>query len=86
MGLAISPENALVFSIDQIFAAELELGGRRLAGTDRQSTLLGQRYALRVNAGVGLTDDAPDYRLGDSGARFRGTIPGTVYRIASSIR
>jgi hypothetical protein len=72
MGLAISPETALVFSLDQLSAAEFERGGQRLPGTDRQSsmlglsasTLLGRRYSLRVDAGVGLTEDAPDYRFG----------------------
>ena len=69
--LALSPETALTFSIDQSFADELERDDTELPGTDRQSSLfnvsastaLARGLLLRFNAGVGLTDDAPDYRV-----------------------
>jgi hypothetical protein len=79
LGLAVSPETALIFSLDQSFIGEFERNGVTLAGTDRlsstlglsASTILGRKLFLRVNAGVGLTEDTPDYRFGVSlGSRF----------------
>jgi hypothetical protein len=72
--LAVSPETALTFSLDQSYSKEFERKGRTLPGTDSlssvlnitSSTILGRGLLLRVNAGVGLTNDAPDYRLGFS--------------------
>lgn len=74
LGLAVSPETALMFSLDQRLSGEYEQDGIELPGTDRlssalglsASTILGRRLSLRVRAGVGLTDDAPDYRFGVS--------------------
>jgi hypothetical protein len=71
LGLAVSPETALIFSLEQGSASELERAGVELPGTDRlastfnlsASTILGRRLFLRADAGVGLTRDAPDFRL-----------------------
>lgn len=72
--LAISPESALIFSVDQDVSDEFELNGVELPGTDRHSalftvsasTILGRGVLLRLIAGIGLTEDAPDYQLGVS--------------------
>lgn len=72
--LAASPDTSLSLSLQQTFANELEVGGRSLAGTDEvssvlvvgASSVLGRGVLLSVNAGVGLTDDAPDYFVGVS--------------------
>lgn len=74
LGLAISPDAALIFSFDQMRTSEFSSEGTDLPGTERRSsylglsaqTLLGQRFSLGVDADVGLTDDAADYRFGIS--------------------
>jgi len=71
-GLAISPETALLLSLEQGVARQYQRDGQQLPGTDRlttvldlsASTLLGPRLNLRVSTGVGLSGDSPDYRLG----------------------
>lgn len=72
--LAVSPETALTFSLDQSFAREFSLDGVTLPGTDRRSsvlnisasTIVARGVLLRLTAGMGLTEDAPDYQLGIS--------------------
>lgn len=67
--LAASPETSLSLSLQQLFAKERKVDDRSLAGSDQisslfvvgASTVLGPGVLLSVNAGVGLTDDAPDY-------------------------
>jgi hypothetical protein len=67
--LAASPDTSLSLSLQQIFAKELKIDDRSFAGSDQissllvvgASTVLGPGVLLSVNAGVGLTDDAPDY-------------------------
>lgn len=74
LGLAVSPEAALIFSLDQTQTNEFRMGGVALPGTDQLSsslgiavqTLLGQRFSLGVDTDIGLTDDAADYRFGVS--------------------
>jgi len=74
LGLAINPDTALMFSLDQAESREFERNGVKLAGTDgtfttlglSAATILGRRLLLRVNTGIGLTEDAPDYRFGVS--------------------
>ena len=72
--LAVSPETAFIFSLDQTFASAFKRNGTKLRGTDRlssifnlsTSTIIGRGLFLRVNAGVGLTEDAPAYGFGVS--------------------
>ena len=74
LALAVSPETALTFTLDQTRAHALARDGVELPGTDRlssslrlsASTILGRRLLLLVNAGVGLTQDAPNYGFGVS--------------------
>jgi Putative MetA-pathway of phenol degradation len=69
--LAASPDTALRFILDQRFGDEFEVDGETLSGSDTvqstlflgASSLLGRRVLLDVSAGVGLTDDAPDYSV-----------------------
>jgi hypothetical protein len=71
LGLAISPEAALIFSLDQMRTSEFTRSDMVLPGTDRLSsslgisaqTLIGQRSSLGVDVDVGVTDDAADYRF-----------------------
>lgn len=72
--LAASPDTSLSLSLQQNFANEFKLNGRSIPGSDQVSSLLvvgassvlGRGVLLSVNAGVGLTDDAPDYFVGVS--------------------
>jgi hypothetical protein len=69
--LAASPDTSLRFILDQRFGDEFEVDGETLSGSDTvqstlflgASSLLGRRVLLDVSAGVGLTDDAPDYSV-----------------------
>lgn len=72
--LAASPDTSLSLSLQQTFSKELKLSGSSLSGSDQvssslivgASSVLGAGVLLSVNAGVGLTDDAPDYFVGIS--------------------
>jgi hypothetical protein len=72
--LAASPDTSLSLSLQQTFGNETRFGGRSIPGTDQvssvlvvgASSVLGRGVLLSVNAGVGLTDDAPDYFVGVS--------------------
>lgn len=74
LGLALSPETALHFSLNQAIADEFERDGIALAGTDglsstldlAVSTTLGRRLFLRGYTTAGLTDESPDYGFGIS--------------------
>jgi Putative MetA-pathway of phenol degradation len=69
--LAASPETSLRFFLEQSFINEIEIDGRKIDGSDLVvgslnvggSVILGPRLLLDVVAGVGLTDDAPDYSV-----------------------
>lgn len=69
LSLAASPETSLSLGLSQSFAAETEVRGRKLPGSDQVSSLLAlgassiltRNILLAVNLGVGLTQDAPDY-------------------------
>lgn len=55
----------------QSFAQELEINGRRVDGSDQvnsilalgASSILGRRTLLSVSAGIGLTEESPDYSV-----------------------
>lgn len=72
--LAVSPETSLSFFLDQVYREEQESDGRRIDGSDQlassftfgSSIIVGPRTLLRLTAGIGLTDDAPDYTVGIS--------------------
>jgi hypothetical protein len=74
VALAVSPETALTFSLDQSYAKAFKNNGTELPGTDRlssvfrfsTSTILGRGLFLRLSAGVGLTRDSPRYQFGVS--------------------
>jgi hypothetical protein len=69
--LAASPETSLRFFLEQNFIDEVEVDGSEVDGSDLVvgslnvggSVILGPRLLLDVVAGVGLTDDAPDYSV-----------------------
>jgi len=70
--LAASPETSLRFTLDQVFINDEQVDGKSLQGSDRTlgalvlgaSSILGRGLFLDVTAGMGLTDDAPDYSIG----------------------
>jgi hypothetical protein len=72
--LAASPDTSLSLSLQQTFANDVSLGGRSIPGSDQvssvlvvgASSVLGRGVLLSLNAGIGLTDDAPDYFVGVS--------------------
>jgi hypothetical protein len=72
--LAASPDTSLSLSLQQTFSKEVKFSGNSAPGSDQVSSLLvigassvlGRGVFLSVNAGVGLTDDAPDYFVGVS--------------------
>jgi len=67
--IAVSPETSLSLFLDQVYRNDLKFAGRRIDGSDQlsssfsigASTIVGPRTLLRLTAGFGLTDDAPDY-------------------------
>ena len=69
--LAASPDTSLRFFLDQRFVGEAEFAGNELPGSDQvaaslfigASSIIGRRLLLDVSAGIGLTDDAPDYSI-----------------------
>jgi hypothetical protein len=72
--LAASPDTSLSLSLQQTFSNEVKVAGQKIAGSDQvssvlvvgASSVLGRGVLLSFNAGVGLTDDAPDYFVGVS--------------------
>jgi hypothetical protein len=69
--LAASPETSLRFLLDQRFADDFEVDGQPVRGSDQvmstlsigAASILGRGVLLDLAAGVGLTDDAPDYSV-----------------------
>ena len=69
--LAASPESSLRADFDMTRTARAKVGGNDLPGSDTTagvlelgvSTLLSRRTLLDVQLGIGITPDAPDYRL-----------------------
>jgi hypothetical protein len=74
VALAVSPETALIFSLDQSYMKAFKRNGAELPGTDRlssvfsfsTSTILGRGLFLHLSAGIGLTRDSPAYQFGVS--------------------
>jgi AMIN domain/Putative MetA-pathway of phenol degradation len=72
--LAASPETSLRVVLNQIFVNELQLGDRAISGSDQvigtldfgASLIIGRGKFLDLTAGMGLTDEAPDYSVGIS--------------------
>ncbi len=69
--LAASPQTSLRFFLAQSFADELEVDGQEFPGSDQVSTslilgassVLAPQILLDFTAGIGLTEDAPDYSI-----------------------
>ena len=69
VSLAASPETALSFGLSQSFSQETAYDGRDLPGSDQvsstftvgASSILTRNVLLYLSAGIGLTEDAPDY-------------------------
>jgi hypothetical protein len=69
--LAASPETSLRFGFSQSFLDEAEFEGSRIRGSDfvsatlnlGASTILGSSTLLDVGAGIGLTDESPDFTI-----------------------
>lgn len=67
--LAASPATSLRFSLDQIFADDIEVNGKKIAGSDRivsilnigASSVIESKTFVSLSTGIGLTDDSPDY-------------------------
>lgn len=72
VGLAVSPDTALIFSLNQASFEEFRRDEIDLPGTDRlsstlglsASTIVGRRLLLQANTNIGLTEDASDYQFG----------------------
>jgi hypothetical protein len=69
--LAASPETSLRVFLNQTFAGRTDIAGQTLPGSDQVSTslvlgassVLTPRVLVDVTAGIGLTEDAPDYSI-----------------------
>jgi len=69
VSMASSPSTSLSIALAQSFKQDFEVDGNRVDGTSTDSALLlfgassvlGRHTLLAVTAGVGLTDDSPDY-------------------------
>ena len=80
--LAASPETSLRVVLNQTFVNELEVGDRAIGGSDQvfgtlnfgASSIVGRGKFLDLTAGIGLTDEAPDYSVGIS-LSFRLDVP-----------
>ena len=80
--LAASPETSLRVILNQTFVNELEVGDRAIGGSDQvfgtlnfgASSIIGRGKFLDLTAGIGLTDEAPDYSVGIS-VSFRLDVP-----------
>ena len=80
--LAASPETSLRVILNQTFVNELEIGDRAIGGSDQvfgtlnfgASSIIGRGKFLDLTAGIGLTDEAPDYSVGIS-VSFRLDVP-----------
>ena len=67
--LAASPETSLRFFLNQTFADEVKVNSREIPGTEQvvgilsvaASSIVSARALVDVTAGVGLTEDAPNY-------------------------
>jgi hypothetical protein len=77
--LAASPETSLSVILNQTFISELQLGDRALRGSDAvigtlsfgAFSIIGRGKFLGLSAGIGLTDESPEYSVGISlAARF----------------
>lgn len=72
VSLAASPETSLSFLLNQSFVDDFEVNNRKIPGSDQYvgvmsigaSSVLGHGLFLNLTAGIGLTDDAPDYSVG----------------------
>ncbi len=72
--LAASPETSLRFGLQQSFINDVEFNGEVINDSDQTqsvlqvglSSVLGPGVLFDISAGVGLTDDSPDYTLGIS--------------------
>ncbi len=72
--LAASPETSLRVVLNQTFVSELEDEDRTISGSDQvfgtlnfgASSIIGRGKFLDLTAGIGLTDEAPDYSAGIS--------------------
>ena len=72
--LAASPETSLRVVLNQTFVNELEIGDSAISGSDQvigtlnfgASSIIGRGKFLDLTAGMGLTDEAPDYSVGIS--------------------
>jgi len=72
--LAASPETSLRVVLNQTFVNELEVSDRAISGSDQvigtlnfgASSIIGHGKFLDLTAGMGLTDEAPDYSVGIS--------------------
>ncbi len=72
--LAASPETSLRVILNQTFVDELEVGDGATSGSDQVfgtmdfgvSSIIGRGKFLDLTAGMGLTDEAPDYSVGIS--------------------
>jgi hypothetical protein len=70
--LAASPEASITLAIDTVFVQKTELDGQPLFGSDGVSSVLElgvgvrvlERTLLTVKGGIGITEAAPDLRLG----------------------
>jgi len=72
--LAASPETSLRVVLNQTFVNEVEVGDTAIGGSDQvfgtlnfgASSIIGRGKFLDLTAGIGLTDEAPDYSVGVS--------------------
>jgi hypothetical protein len=72
--LAVSPETSLGFGVELSFSNETDVDGQEIAGSDGLSgvlelgleTVLTPSTLLSITAGMGFTEDGPDFRLGFS--------------------
>jgi hypothetical protein len=74
--LAVSPSSSLFALISNQFLAETEFDNQQIDGSDitsatlnlGASTIVARGFLLNLTAGIGISEDAPDYSIGLSGS------------------
>jgi hypothetical protein len=86
--LAVSPSNSLFALISNQFLAETEFDNQQIDGSNitsvtlnlGASTIVARGFLLSLTAGIGISEDAPDYSIGLSGSVRTNALRNFMFR------
>jgi hypothetical protein len=89
--LAVSPTNSLFASISNQYIDAVTFGDERIDGSDitsitlnfGASTIVSRGLLLNLTAGIGISEDAPDYMLGLSASIQTDALRNFMFRQGS---